>query len=152
MITSLSGDRASRLGLAANPKQDPRCVRKAFQGGINFFFFYGPGYPQFIHELASLIHRQREAIILATGSGARRNRSLVRVRRKLLAALGAQTIDLFFAEYVNASDDEELVFGRGGVLLSLIFPASSDSARSVAWRRRTSSSVPPFGTSAIAKR
>src|SRR5262249_38068804 len=51
-LTTLDGTPASCLGLAAGPKQDPRCVRRAFAGGINYFFFYGPGHTSFIEELA----------------------------------------------------------------------------------------------------
>ena len=116
MITNLRGDSASPLGLAACPKQDARCVRHAFKGGVNFFFFYGPGYGPFLKELAALIRKNRQEAILATGSGARTSRSLLAVRRKLLAALDVKLIDVFFAEYVNESDDPDLIFGAGGVL------------------------------------
>jgi hypothetical protein len=33
------------------------------------FFFYGPGNTSFIEELAALVPRKREQIIVATGSG-----------------------------------------------------------------------------------
>ena len=116
MITSLRGVPASCLGLAAHPEQDPRCVRRAFDGGINYFFFYGPGNGPFIKGLVPLIRKRREEVIVATGSGGRQRSSLLTARRKILAALGAEMIDVFFAEYVNASDDPEAVFGEGGLL------------------------------------
>src|SRR4051794_29538174 len=50
-----NGTPASCLGLAAAPEQDPRCGRRAFAGGINYFFFYGPGNTSFIEELANLV-------------------------------------------------------------------------------------------------
>ena len=56
-LTTLDDTPASCLGLAAGPKQDPRCVRRAFAGGINYFFFYGPGNMSFIEELAALLQR-----------------------------------------------------------------------------------------------
>src|SRR5947199_10721138 len=84
-LTTLDGTPASCLGLAAGPKQDPRCVRRAFAGGINYFFFYGPGNSPFTQELAALVPRQREQIILATGSGSRRIAGLRAARRKLIA-------------------------------------------------------------------
>jgi hypothetical protein len=53
-LTTLDGTPASCLELAAGPKQVPRCVTRAFEGGINYFFFYGPGNTSFIEELAAL--------------------------------------------------------------------------------------------------
>jgi aryl-alcohol dehydrogenase-like predicted oxidoreductase len=116
MITTQSGDRVCPLGLAAAPQQDARCVRRAFERGINFFFFYGPGNGTFIERLAALIRTRREHVIIATGSGARRRSSLLAARRKLLAALKVDVLDVFFAEYINPEDDPELIFGEAGVL------------------------------------
>jgi hypothetical protein len=118
-LTTLDGTPASCLGLAAGPKQDPRCVRRAFAGGINYFFFYGPGNTSFIEELAALVPRKREQIIVATGSGSRRIAGLRTARRKLAALLGIGLIDVFFIEYVHPGDDSDVMFGKNGVLESL---------------------------------
>jgi aryl-alcohol dehydrogenase-like predicted oxidoreductase len=115
MITSICGNSASPLGLAAAPQQDVRCVRRAVAGGINYFFFYGPGNQPFINQLATLMRTKRDELIVATGSGARKSSSLQAVRRKLLAALKTEVIDVFFAEYVNQRDDPELMFGDNGL-------------------------------------
>jgi hypothetical protein len=69
-LRTLDGTPASCVGLAAGPKQDPRCVRRAFAGGINYFFFYGPGNRSFIEELASLGRKKgTRTVILDWGSG-----------------------------------------------------------------------------------
>jgi aryl-alcohol dehydrogenase-like predicted oxidoreductase len=115
-LTTLDGTPASCLGLAAGPKQDPRCVRRAFAGGINYFFFYGPGHTSFIEELAGLVRRKREQIIVATGSGSRRVAGLRAARRKLTALLGIGLIDVFFIEYVHPGDNPDVMFGKNGVL------------------------------------
>ena len=115
-LTTLDGTPASCLGLAAGPKQDPRCVRRAFAGGINYFFFYGPGHTSFIEELAALVPRKREQIIVATGSGSRRVAGLRAARRKLTALLGIGLIDVFFIEYVHPGDNPDVMFGKNGVL------------------------------------
>jgi aryl-alcohol dehydrogenase-like predicted oxidoreductase len=115
-LTALDGTPASCLGLAAGPKQDPRCVRRAFAGGINYFFFYGPGHTRFIEELASLLPQKREQIIVATGSGSRRVAGLRAARRKLTALLGIELIDVFFIEYVHPGDNPDVMFGKSGVL------------------------------------
>jgi aryl-alcohol dehydrogenase-like predicted oxidoreductase len=115
-LTTLDGTPASCLGLAVGPKQDPRCVRRAFAGGINYFFFYGPGNTAFIEELAALARRQREQIIVATGSGSRRVEGLRASRRKLTAFMGIELIDVFFIEYVHPGDDPHVMFGKNGVL------------------------------------
>ena len=93
-LTALDGTPASCLGLAAGPKQDPRCVRRALAGGINYFFFYGPGHTSFIDEMAALVPRKREQIIVATGSGSRRIAGLRAARHKLTALLGTEVIDV----------------------------------------------------------
>jgi aryl-alcohol dehydrogenase-like predicted oxidoreductase len=115
-LTTLDGTPSSCLGLAAGPKQDPRCVRRAFACGINYFFFYGPGHTSFIEELASLVSRQREQIIVAAGSGSRRVAGLRAARRKLTALLGIGLIDVFFIEYVHPGDNPDVMFGKNGVL------------------------------------
>jgi hypothetical protein len=69
-LTTLDGTPASCLGLAAGPKQDPRCVRRALTGGINYFFFYGPGHTSFIEELAALVARKREQSSWLPGAAA----------------------------------------------------------------------------------
>jgi aryl-alcohol dehydrogenase-like predicted oxidoreductase len=115
-LTSLDGTPASCLGLAAGPQQDPRCVRRAFAGGINYFFFYGPTNTAFLAELATLVKRKREQVIVATGSGSRRVAALRAARRKLTGLLGIGLIDIFFIEYVHPGDDPNVIFGSGGVL------------------------------------
>jgi aryl-alcohol dehydrogenase-like predicted oxidoreductase len=115
-LTTLDGTPASCLGLAAGPKQDPRCVRRAFAGGVNYFFFYGPGNRSFIEEVAVLVARKREQIIVATGSGSRRVAGLRAARRRLAAFLGIGLIDVFFIEYVHPGDNPDVMFGKNGVL------------------------------------
>jgi aryl-alcohol dehydrogenase-like predicted oxidoreductase len=115
-LTTLDGTPASCLGLAAGPKQDARCAGRALAGGINYFFFYGPGHTSFIEELALLVGRKREQIIVATGSGSRRIPGLRAARRKLTVLLGIEQIDVFFIEYVHPGDDQDVMFGRNGVL------------------------------------
>jgi aryl-alcohol dehydrogenase-like predicted oxidoreductase len=93
-----------------------RLRRRAFAGGINYFFLYGPGHTSFIEELAALVPRKREQIIVATGSGSRRLAGLRAARRKLTALLGIGLIDVFFIEYVHPGDNPDVMFGKDGVL------------------------------------
>lgn len=115
-LTTLDGAAASCLGLAAGPKQDARCVRRAFAAGINYFFFYGPGHTAFIQKLAALARQKREQVIIASGSGSRRIAGLQAARRKLTALLQVDTIDVFFIEYVHPGDNPQVIFGKNGVL------------------------------------
>jgi aryl-alcohol dehydrogenase-like predicted oxidoreductase len=115
-LTTIYGTPASSLGLAAGLREVPRCVQRAFAGGINYFFFYGPGNTSFIEELAALVRRKREQIIVATGSGSRRIAGLRAARRKLTALLGVGLIDVFFIEYVHPGDNPDVMFGKNGVL------------------------------------
>lgn len=115
-ITTLDGTRATRLGLAGYPDQDPGCIRRAFRRGINYFFLYGPGHRQFVEGLVPLLRRHRDRVIVATGSGSRNARGLARSRKTLCKALGVEMLDVFFAEYVSPTDDPETIFGSDGVL------------------------------------
>ena len=83
MIVSIKGTPASPLGLAAHPDQDPRCIGKALESGINFVFFYSPGLKSFVDTLRPFLREHREEIILASGSGARTRSGLRAALRKV---------------------------------------------------------------------
>lgn len=116
VLTTIGGEPATRLGLAACPDQQPACVRAAYRGGINYFFFYSPSYQAFIQGLKPLLRQAREHLLVATGSRARSRQGLERVRRALCTQLGVETLDVFFAEYVSPADDDAAIFAPGGVL------------------------------------
>src|SRR5687768_9623424 len=97
-ISTSSGMGASCLGLAAYPDQDPQCIDRAFKAGINYFFFYGAGQKAFITALRPLVTKCANDVIVASGSGARTKAGLRAARRKILAALGTEIIDVFIAE------------------------------------------------------
>src|SRR5689334_21415326 len=46
-LITLDGTPARCPGLAAGPKHVPRCVQRVSAGGINYFFFHGPGNTSF---------------------------------------------------------------------------------------------------------
>jgi aryl-alcohol dehydrogenase-like predicted oxidoreductase len=115
-ITSLTGDRATPLGLAGRPDQDPRCIAKAAEQGINYFFFYGPEPGDFGNALVPILRKRREEVIVASGSGSRKQATLLSARRKILTGLGIEKLDIFFTEYIHPGDDSESIFGPGGVL------------------------------------
>lgn len=115
-VMTLAGNRARPLGLAAHPHQDRRCVRYAYEHGVNYFFFYGPGQTTFLHELKRLLRTERESVVVATGSGGRTRRTLMASRRKIATAIGVDVLDVFFAEYIQPWENLDAVFGPGGVL------------------------------------
>jgi len=116
MISTINGTAASELGLAATPDQDPKCVRQAFEWGINYFFFYSPGSKLFIKVLKPLIEEHRSKFILASGSGSRTAAGLRAARRKIATVAGDEVLDIYFAEYIHPGDNTAAVFGRGRVL------------------------------------
>jgi aryl-alcohol dehydrogenase-like predicted oxidoreductase len=115
-ITSLTGESATPLGLAGHPEQDARCIARAAEQGINYFFFYGPEPGEFGKALVPLLRKRRDEVIVASGSGSRKRGTLLSARRKILSGLGIETLDIFFAEYIHPGDDNESIFGPGGVL------------------------------------
>src|SRR5260370_36637249 len=86
-LTTLDGTPASCLGLAAGPKQDPRPVRRAFAGGINYFFFSGPGHTSFIENLAPSVPPKHDQIIDAPATVNRPDARLRNSRHTLATAL-----------------------------------------------------------------
>jgi predicted aldo/keto reductase-like oxidoreductase len=119
-ISTISGKPACPLALAAYPEQDPRCVEKGFHSGTNLFFFYNLGLKPFVEALKTLADKHREDIILASGSGSRSTGGLRAIRRKLVASLGTEVIDMFFAEYLHPGESSEAIFDSGGVLDELL--------------------------------
>jgi aryl-alcohol dehydrogenase-like predicted oxidoreductase len=115
-ITTIRGEQTSPLGLAAYPEQDPSCAELAARSGINFFFFYSPSSTPFVDALRSIAKTKRDDIILAGGAGARSKTGLQAARRKIFAAVDAEVLDIFFAEYIHPDDDSTKVFGRSGAL------------------------------------
>jgi len=115
-ITDARGNAASRLGMAGNPRQESGCVQLAYDAGVNYFFFYGPGHITMVLELAELIPRHRDSLIIATGSGSRSTRGLSTAWRKIVGPLGTGRVDVFFAEYISPADDLANIVGAGGVL------------------------------------
>src|SRR5207248_584932 len=80
------------------------------------FFFYSPGQKAFVEALKPLAQNCRDQIILASGSGSRTVSGLRAARRKILAAVGGELLDVFFTEYINPGDKTAAIFGTGGVL------------------------------------
>ena len=119
MITTINGASARPLGLAAYPDQAERCVRTAFNDGVNFFFFYGSSHTSVIRGIRPLASGSRAEVIIACGSGSRRAAGLERTRREFVKQLGTPVIDLFIAEYLNPSDDLSVIFGEGGAIDTL---------------------------------
>ncbi len=86
-IQTLSGSPASILGLAAQKPMDRTCVEIAYQGGINYFFFYNLNYTIFLEGLKPILAAERKQVLLATGLQSRSPHQLhqyLEMVRKLL--------------------------------------------------------------------
>ena len=108
-ITTLSGKKASILGLGSNPNMDSQCVSMAYQGGINYFFFYNLNSTHLIQECNKLAKNYRQQIIMATGSESRDFNILDTYRSDFCQQLKIKIIDIFFLEYISPQDDIEQV-------------------------------------------
>jgi len=118
-ISTIRGTRASRIGLAAYPEQDPAIVDAAVPGGINYFFFYNPSSSPFVDALRSIVKTRRDDILVASGTGARSKSGLQAARRNIRSAVDSDVLDIFFAEYIHPGDDTEKIFGSSSVLSEL---------------------------------
>ncbi|BAZ11190.1 hypothetical protein NIES4071_30160 [Calothrix sp. NIES-4071] len=99
------GTNASILGLAAYPQTDTDCVRLAFDSGINYFFFYDSDNDSFLEGLKTLLTKQRNSVLVATGSEARDINTLRQYLEQVRRRLSTDFIDVFFIEYVSPNDD-----------------------------------------------
>lgn len=104
-ISTLSGSKASILGLGSNEKMDSNCVPLAYQGGINYFFFYDLNSTHLIDECKKLAQNHRQKIIIATGSESRKLSELEDYRINFCQQLGIKIIDVFLLEYISFQDN-----------------------------------------------
>jgi aryl-alcohol dehydrogenase-like predicted oxidoreductase len=102
----------ARLGLAANPQTDPRCVSVARQAGVNLFFFYNLSFGGLVDGLADL--GPGTDVLLATGSESRDPDEVEAYLDEVCERLAVDGVDLLFTEYVNPGDDlDELLDDQG---------------------------------------
>lgn len=104
-LITLSNSPASILGLAANQSQHKEMVENAYQGGINYFFFYNLGFENFLSGLKPLLTNQREEILVATGNESRNIKELEQYLDSVRHRLNLDLVDLFLLEYVSPADD-----------------------------------------------
>ena len=104
----------ARLGLAGNPNTDPRCVPAAFEAGVNLFFFYNLGFTGLVDGLTRL--GGRRDVFVATGSESRDPAEVESCLSQVEERLPADSIDLFFAEYVHPGDDVDRLLAGDGVV------------------------------------
>jgi aryl-alcohol dehydrogenase-like predicted oxidoreductase len=108
-LVTRAGQKASILGLAGQQQRDTETVALAFEGGINYFFFYNLKSENFLDGLKHLLAAKREQILVATGS---ENRDISFLRHYLDSVrhrLDIDGVDVFFAEYVSPGDDTNQV-------------------------------------------
>lgn len=99
------GQRASILGLAAHQQITADSIPMAFDGGINYFFFYNLESENFLDGLKSLVSANHEQVLVATGSKIRDIGNLRRYLDEVRDRLNIDQVDVFFAEYIAPSDD-----------------------------------------------
>lgn len=116
MMVAMDGSPVSRLGLAGNPKSDPRCVRQAFDAGVNFFFFYNFSFAGLVDGLQALLGGPREGALVATGTETRDGAEMIAYLDQVCRRLSVDVVDVFFAEYVSPADDVEQLLSAGGAL------------------------------------
>jgi predicted aldo/keto reductase-like oxidoreductase len=104
-IATLAGQKASILGLAGQQQVDAETVAVAFEGFINYFFFYNLDYENFLSGLKILLATKREQVLVATGSENRDISSLNRYLNSVRHHLNVDGMDVFFVEYVSPDDD-----------------------------------------------
>jgi aryl-alcohol dehydrogenase-like predicted oxidoreductase len=118
-LTTLGGAALTGLALGAREDGYPAGVARALRGGVNFFFLYQLGAGRWAAALRDVLHPQRDDVAIGAGSGSRRPAGLRTALARYRDALGAEVIDVFFAEYVHPGDDLDAVFGDDGALAEL---------------------------------
>ena len=108
-LVTRQGQKASILGLAAQPQLDTISISIAFEAGINYFFCYSLDNENFLNGLKPLLKEKREQVLVATGSENRDISSLRRYLDSVRHRLDVDRIDVFFVEYVFPGDDRKQV-------------------------------------------
>ncbi|NEP56438.1 MAG: aldo/keto reductase [Symploca sp. SIO2G7] len=104
-LVTLKGQPASTLGLAGYQAMDSSCAALAFEAGVNCFFFYDFSHENLLKGLKPIVATEREQLLVATGSVERNIGKLQQYLEQVQCYLDLDVIDVFFAEYVNPSDD-----------------------------------------------
>ncbi|QIR35460.1 aldo/keto reductase [Tolypothrix sp. PCC 7910] len=107
-LVTIQGQPASILGLAGQSIDDAT-ISLAFTAGINYFFFYNLESKNFLGGLKSLLARNREQVLVATGSESRDLQSLRNYFDSVRHCLNSDRVDIFFLEYVSPADDMKQV-------------------------------------------
>ncbi|BAU66125.1 aldo/keto reductase family oxidoreductase [Stanieria sp. NIES-3757] len=104
-LITLDNFPASILGLAGNQSMEERIIQNAFAAGINYFFFYNLSFESLLSGLKPLLEKQREKILIATGSESRNQDELNQYLDRVRHRLDLDLVDVFFIEYVSPADD-----------------------------------------------
>ena len=104
-LTTLEGNPPSILGLGASLKTDAAIVNKAFNSGINYFFFYNFNYQSFLDGLKPILATQREKVLVTSGSTQRDINILRQYLEQIRQYLNIDVVDVFFTEYISPEDD-----------------------------------------------
>jgi aryl-alcohol dehydrogenase-like predicted oxidoreductase len=83
------------------------CIPAAFEAGINYFFSYSSPAKSLHSELKPLLHQNREALLLATGSESRDRQALRQFLDQMRQTLNIDWVDVFFAEYLSSADSPD---------------------------------------------
>jgi predicted aldo/keto reductase-like oxidoreductase len=130
-LTTLDGSPVSRLGLGSGPDQDGRCVDEAYEGGITLFYFYDLDAIPFLDRLRDLLCRDREGVLVASGSQKRRDGALRRDLDAALRRLEIDRIDVFLVQYITPGESDGAVFGRRGAIETLLAAKKEGTVRYV---------------------
>jgi len=104
-IVTIDGRPVSILGLAGNQKIEQDCVSKAFNAGINYFFFYNQNVLNLLDGLKPLLAARRTEIVVATGSESRDISSIRQYIDSVRRNLNIDLLDVFKVEYVSPTDE-----------------------------------------------
>ncbi|NEP09561.1 MAG: aldo/keto reductase [Symploca sp. SIO2C1] len=104
-VETLQGQPASILGLGGHQAMDTSCAALALEAGINYFFFYNLSHEKLLSGLKPIVATQREQVLVATGSSDRNLDQLRQYLEQVRRYLDVDVVDVFFAEYINPSDD-----------------------------------------------
>ena len=86
----------------------------ALEAGVNLFFFYNLGFTGLVDGLVP--PGRRRDVFVATGSESRDPAEVEGCLSQVEERLGADRVDLFFAEYVHPGDDVERLLDDDGVV------------------------------------
>lgn len=108
-----TGLKVSRMGLAGAYGVPQEATVRAYERGVNYFF-WAPNYDGMTRALQALIPQERRHLVITSGTSHRDSDGLRQDLEESLRLLSTDYIDVFHLYYIQTPQEIDQIFGEGG--------------------------------------